>query len=425
MDNIGPYLLESLRSTEGSIEIWNAQDAVTGVSALIYKPVIAKPPRWRIIGVLPWTSRVADAWVAELPFGAVNLSKRNAAASAEELTAWSRQLLATILEMEALNLQHGRISIDRFWIKGSEIWLDGLGLPVPAKEPDIPALVAALKTAAGDSWHGWPYFKLMNNLANGEVSLREAAERLAENNSAYFPNDKISNSNYDLPSAGTVKILSRGKEKRLLSNNINSNNNFGDIRKEKHIINSNKKELDIDILENENNIDFDKNINNNSQINNKDISESKDKYSTVIASERQVVRIEESIEPTFDVIEPQNNNNERIFFRVVIISLTIILFIIFLYIYHIKEQKSNIHDQNYFVEFRLEPQNQHAELVLLEAPEESQLVSNRVLAVIPGKVYFDVPGAYRIQLRADGYLPQEKLLTIPPSSRVITVRLNH
>ena len=62
--------------------------------------------------------------------------------------------------------------------------------------------------------------------------------------------------------------------------------------------------------------------------------------------------------------------------------------------------------------------------MLLEAPEGSQLVSDRVLAVIPGKVYFDVPGVYRIQLRADGYLPQEKLLAIPPKSRVITVRLS-
>jgi len=217
VDYIGPYLLDTLRASEGAIEIWNAQDAVTGVPALVYKPVIAELPRWRIEGVLPWTSRIADAWVAELPFGAKPLSEQNQGATVAELTSWARRLLATLLEMQALDLQHGRISGERLWVKGEEIWLEGLGLPVPATSPDEVALVAALKEAAGDSWPGWPYHQVLEKLADGDLSLREAAEMLAEpmslvelESTPSQPETSDEPGSLEPPPTGTVRVVGKG-----------------------------------------------------------------------------------------------------------------------------------------------------------------------------------------------------------------------
>jgi len=453
VDYIGPYLLDSLRATEGAIEIWNAQDAVTGVPALVYKPVIAELPRWRIEGVLPWTSRVADAWVAELPFGARPLSERSGGATAGELTAWARRMLATLLEMRALELSHGRISPGRLWAKGEEIWLEGLGLPVPAREPDEVALVAALKEAAGDSWQGWPYHKVMERLAEGGLSLREAAEMLAEpvalddDEEDVLPAEPDSGA-LEPPPVGTVRVLGRGEarpkpqpaepageerqvEERpaepsqpesavsqpgLLDPGPLLDEGVGAVRPAVGRESGQPEEIAAatrpDIAEEAGSEEAE------------EIEPAPPKEARA-TRERPVVRIDEVSEPAFEVIEPQSTVGRRAPYRLVIVGLTLLLLVFAFVWYGRHKEATPAAAEGYAVEFRLEPAGEHAELVLLEAPEGSKLVPNRVLAVIPGKVYFDVPGVYRIQLRADGYLPQEKSLVIPPSSRVITVRLSH
>ena len=468
MDYIGPYLLDSLRATVGAIEIWTAQDAVTGVPALVYKPVIAELPRWRIEGVLPWTSRVADAWVAELPFGAAPLSEREGNASAAELTAWSRRLLATLLEMKALDLRHGRISAEHLWVKGDEIWLEGLGLPLPAEDPDEPALVKTLRQAAGDSWQGWPFHRIMERLADGELSLREAAERLAEPMSldeldALAGGKENESSSLEPPPTGTVRVLGRGEARPRPADEKQAEEGAkagveppagGEetplpvepprpyqlgpepTAEEVRVVRRGKKKEGSPAREEPKTpLDDKKLAKEASQP--KLIEEPVDNGAKAatqpaetepparVTSERPVVRIDEVSEPAFEVIEPSGASSGRGLYRFLFVGLTVLLLIFAVVWYGRGNRSASSHAQGYAIEFRLEPQGEHAELVLLEAPEESQLVSNRVLAVIPGKVYFDVPGVYRIQLRADGYLPQEKLLTIPPSSRVITVRLSH
>ncbi len=470
MDYIGPYLLDSLRTTEGAIEIWNAQDAVTGVPALVYKPVIAELPRWRIEGVLPWTSRVADAWVAELPFGAQPLSERSGNATTGELTAWARRLLATLLEMRALELQHGRIATARLWVKGEEVWLEGLGLPVPAAEPDEAALTKALREAAGDSWQGWPFRRVLEKLADGELSLREAAERLSEPMSL----DELdaipgTEANKDVapplepPSTGTVRVLGKGearprpdtettKEPAAPSETGGEEDQpigeadesplsmepprpyrldhepepFGEEVRVVHRGEKKPSEEEIPAVDEE----APEEIARSTTI--EEVPAGGDEPLTSatepppqITSERPVVRIDEVSEPAFEVIEPTAGAGGRNLYRILFVGLTVLLLAFAALWYGRHNATVTGQSQGYAVEFRLEPKGEHAELVLLEAPEESQLVSDRVLAVIPGKVYFDVPGVYRIRLRANGYLPQEKLLTIPPSSRVITVRLSH
>jgi len=479
-------LLDSLHATEGAIEIWYAQDAITGVPALVYKPVIAELPRWRIEGVLPWTGRVADAWVAELPFGAKPLSEWSGNATTAELTAWTRRLLAALLEMRALDLKHGRITSRRLWAKGEEVWLEGLGLPVPANAPDEVTLVDALREAAGDSWPGWPFRRVLEGLAAGELSLREAAERLSEPMSLAELDEMPAAADegeeespiappLEPPETGTVKVLGREKARakpeppaeeqtsenaapktaattspaaKSAQEPTNQEESLSPppsepvesepprATEEVKVIRRGKKKSDAPAKEEPQPIVADdkapkeasqpKLIEEPSGEQNEPSASqtAETEPSPQITSERPVVRIDEVSEPAFEVIEPKAGAGGRNLYRLFFVGLTILLLASAAFWYSRHNEAVVGQSHGYAVEFRLEPQGEHAELVLLEAPEESQLVSNRVLAVIPGKVYFDVPGVYRIQLRADGYLPQEKLLTIPPSSRVITVRLN-
>ncbi len=449
MDYIGPYLLDSLRATEGAIEIWNAQDAVTGVPALVYKPVIAELPRWRLEGVLTWSSRVADAWVAELPFGARPLSEREEKATAGELTAWARRLLATLLEMRALELSHGRISPEHLWVKGEEVWLEGLGLPVPAREPDEAALVATLKEAAGDSWRGWPFHRVLERLADGELNLREAAERLAEPMSL----DELEPAPaepaepappLEPPSTGTVRVVGRGSARpRPQAGEPEEAAGKPETGPEPPpaVEEPASEAGDAEPLLPEPprpyRLDPEPAAGRAAKSSEEATpappaaepgglaSEEAGPAPTRATGERPVVRIDEVSEPAFEVIEPERRSGGRQPLRLLLAGLTVVLLAALGFLWHGRQSGPvSGGSGGYAVEFRLEPSGEHAELVLLEAPEGSKLVVDRVLAVIPGKVYFDVPGVYRIQLRASGFLPQEKLLTIPPGSRVITVRLN-
>ena len=470
MNHIGPYLLDSTRATEDQIEIWLAQDAVTGVPALVYKPVLAELPKWRIEGVLPWTARVADAWVAELPFGAVPLSGRSGVATAAELTAWARRLLVALLEMRALGLYHGRISPEHIWVKGEQAWLEGLGLPVEAKEPDEAALTAALRAAAGDSWRGWPFHNVMESLAAGRISLREAAEQLVEPRSAAEVESILEGepsgegqSPLEPPPTGTVRVIGRGepRPRPLQEDAAGAADGLDDAARAASERENARQSFDREDFSAPAATDESGRGGTDDQGGPPDtkprvaspLGPSPKKRVRVrrptrsassppspsapesppapqagsrATSERPVVRIDEPIEPAFEVIEPGGGASPRSLLRYGLLALTVLL-LVFAAVWYARSGGSGgraTTNAGYAVEFRLEPPDAHAELVLLEAPEGSQLVSDRVLAVIPGKVYFDVPGVYRIQLRADGYLPQEKLLAIPPKSRVITVRLS-
>ena len=139
---------------------------------------------------------------------------------------------------------------------------------------------------------------------------------------------------------------------------------------------------------------------------------------------RNVVRIEEVTEPAFEVIEPGGapaGNGRKA--PVWVWALVVVALVALVAVWRYPRGGGTGAESGYVVDFAVEPPGGKAELVLMDAPEGSQLAEGQVLAVIPGKVYFDVPGVYRIQIRAEGYLPQEKLLDVPPSTRSVTVRL--
>ncbi len=403
MNHLGPYLLDRLRAREGEIEIWDAQDAVTGTPVLIYKPLTGAPLFGSLQGVLPWLPCEQEAWVAELPFGAVPLADRVGRASPAELTGWARRLLATLLEMRALGVQHGRISPERIWVKGTSAWLEGLGLPVEARLADEVAVVEALRAAAGDSWPGWPFHAVLDQLADGRLSLREAAEQLAEPRSVadleafsgLLEDDEPADGEEPVSEdSGTVRVIGRKPATEPVASPE------PEAPKEEPPPPPPPPEPEPEPE-----------------------APAPPPEPDGAPPARNVVRIEEVTEPAFEVIEPGGasvGRGRKV--PVWVWALAAVALVVLVAVWRYPQNTASS-TQGYVVDFAVEPPGGKAELVLMDAPEGSQLAEGQVLAVIPGKVYFDVSGVYRIQIRAEGYLPQEKLLDVPPSTRSVTVRL--
>lgn len=425
MNHIGPYLLNRIRAREGAIEIWEGQDTVTGSPVLVYRPLEGSPPAFRIQGTLPWQGREEDAWIAELPFGAVPLARQRGEVTPHELTAWTRRLLGALLEMKALGVEHGRLDPERLWVKGDEVWIEGAGLPVQAQTPDEAALVAALREVAGDTWLGWPFHRVMEQLAEGAVDLREAAEYLADPRSlaeleivgadetappAAEPEAP------ELPTTGTVRVLGR-PEGRTSEPEAAA----PDAPEEPEPPEEAGAAAPLFPPEPEpappDPAAAPPGPPPPSEPPERPHAEPRP------TDPSRVVRIDEVSEPAFEVIEPgaQAAPDRRWWWRGG--ALVVLLVAALALVWWSGRSGGPAGQEGYVVEFRVDPPEGRAELVLLDAPEASRLVRGRVLAIIPGKVYFDAPGVYRIQIRAEGFLPQEKLLDVPPSARSVTVRL--
>lgn len=79
MESLGPYLLRRPLGLAGDIttknghplDVFEAQDARTGIPVLVYRPVQAALPGVRVEGSLPWLEALTledgsgTAWVAE------------------------------------------------------------------------------------------------------------------------------------------------------------------------------------------------------------------------------------------------------------------------------------------------------------------------------------------------------------------------
>ncbi len=421
VNHIGRYLLNRLRAREGAFEIWEGQDTVTGTLVLVFKPVTVPPPAFRIQGALPWHDGEEDAWVAELPFGAVPLKSLTGKVSTVELTAWTRRLLGILLEMKASGLEHGRLDASRIWVKGEEVWIEGVGLPVEPKASDEAALVETLREVAGDRWRDWPFRRVLEELAAGGIGLREAAEYLADPRSLLEldsddegaergPAGVLEERSGDAADAPT----GHGREEVEATNVAIGEGSQLLEQAAEEAGSAEAGSVEHDVLE----PDFWKNGGGGPD------NEPGIERASRSTDPGRVIKINRLSEPTFDVIEPRTEDTRPRGRWVWRIGMLLFSALAILAAYWWSERQQPVSaGETYVVEFRVDPPDGHAELVLLDAPEGSGLVRDRVLAEIPGKVSFDIPGVYRIQIRAEGFLPQEKLIEVPPRARSITVRL--
>ncbi|MDT7921271.1 MAG: hypothetical protein RQ868_11880, partial [Meiothermus sp.] len=142
---------------------------------------------------------------------------------------------------------------------------------------------------------------------------------------------------------------------------------------------------------------------------------------TPTATPPRRIRIEERLEPPFEVLEPPSQSRRAVLLWLWLIPLLLLLAGAGLWI----RSRGTLVEQPtaYPVEFRLQPPGPSASLVILEIPEGSKMPLNTEVAQLPGRVDFDKPGVYRIRVRVQGRVPVESLIEVPnPGGVTISLR---
>lgn len=133
------------------------------------------------------------------------------------------------------------------------------------------------------------------------------------------------------------------------------------------------------------------------------------------------IRIEDRLEPPFEVVEPPSTSRRSFLLWLWIIPLLLLAGGIGLWLR--SRNQPTVEATVYPVEFRLQPPGSRASIVVLEIPEGSKMPLGIEIAEVPGKVDFDQPGVYRIRVRVQGRAPVESLIEVPnPGGVTISLR---
>ncbi|HEU4742202.1 MAG TPA: hypothetical protein VFS50_11475 [Meiothermus sp.] len=424
MESLGPYLLRRPLGLAGDITtkngqplgVFEAQDARTGIPVLVYRPVQAVLPAERVEGSLHWLEALTPedgseaAWVAELPLGAVPANRYLGSAPAERLRDWVIALTETLERAKAARLEHGAITPERIWVKGSKAWLEGLGLPTRPQRPDREGLLESVRALAGEDWGRLPWRGAFEAWAEGKLAaakLREQLEAAAqtvppsrsepkprevpaslrsEPEEVAFPTPSLSPERSTAETEPTPTPEEPRGEERLEAPEI-----------EPPPAPKSKASLKVEITEE---------------------TPAPEPPTTTQTSSPKKVRIDDPLEPPFPVIDPGRSRRGVVpgWLRWVVVLL--LLAGIGFLAYQYWPRPNPVTHQGFTVAFRVEPAGQNARVELLEAPEGSTMLVGTVIAEVPGPVFFDKAGVYRLRIRADGREPSELLLEVPAPNGV-------
>jgi len=419
---LGPYLLRRPLGLAGDIttgdghrlDVFEAQDARTGIPVLVYRPVQAAPFGGRVEGSLPWLEALtledgSAAWVAELPLGAVPASRYRGSAPEERLREWASALAETLERAEAAHLEHGAITPERIWVKGSKAWLEGLGLPIRPLRPDREGLLESIRALAGEEWGRLPWKGALEAWAEGELAtakLREQLQRPAQTVPPSHSRPMVRETFGSLPpgpeetALPAPPSLEPSGEERLETQGPSTPKS--------------KASLKVEIPE----ASFRRAERGEASFPRAERGGEAPAPEPTPPSPPKKVRIDDPLEPPFPVIDPGRSRPGGVLvwlrWGVVLLLLLGIGFLAHQY----WPRPSSLAHQGFTVAFRVEPAGQSARVELLEAPEGSNLPLGKVIAEVPGPVFFDKAGVYRLRIRADGREPSELLLEVPAPNGV-------
>ncbi|PZA08216.1 MULTISPECIES: hypothetical protein [unclassified Meiothermus] len=420
MESLGPYLLRRPLGLAGDITtkngqpltVFEAQDARTGIPVLVYRPVQAALPEKRVEGSLPWLEALTPedgsgaAWIAELPLGAVPASRYLGSAPAERLRDWVIALAETLERAEAAHLEHGAITPERIWVKGSKAWLEGLGLPIQPLRPDREGLLESVRALAGEDWSGLPWKGAFEAWVTGNLAaeqlreqLQAAAQTVPSSRSApkRRGSSRIEPEEFSFPVSPRPEpspvepapTLEQKGEETLESATTGIEPSDPSPPKS-------KASLKVEIAEQ---------------------TSASEPLDTHQASPPKKVRIDDPLEPPFPVIDPGYRRRAIPGWLRGVLLLLVLVGIGFL-AYQYWPRPSPATHPGFTVTFRVEPAGQNARIELLEAPEGSTMLVGTVIAEVPGPVFFDKAGVYRLRIRANGREPSELLLEVPAPNGV-------
>jgi len=385
MESLGHYLLrERIALPEvGAIEAYEGQDVRTGIDVLAFRPLPEQPPKLSIPHTLSWIDQEEDAWIAEIPVGAVKTAWLAGRVDVIRLTQWCKQLLGVLHRAQESNIPVGCIIPELIWARGSRVWLGGVGVPSSVHRWDFAGLLNTVKVLAGDAYQALPWRAALEDYLAGQLDYADLLEQLeAEGASGGGISGQFTRSQ-DASSSLDGFYSAHSEEAKQAQ---------PEAVPEKPAV---SKSLNVQVNE--------------------------PSLPTPTATPPRRIRIEERLEPPFEVLEPPSQSRRAVLLWLWPVALLLLLAGAGLWIR--SRNASSAQATAYPVEFRLQPPGPSASLVILEIPEGSKMPLNTEVAQLPGRVDFDKPGVYRIRVRVQGRVPVESLIEVPnPGGVTISLR---
>lgn len=376
MESLGHYLLrdrialpgdpaQTTRSDEevtsapnAPFEVFEGQDVRTGISILVFRPLPGKPPKLDIPSTLSWVDGEEGAWIAEVPVGAVQASWLAGRVEPARLLNWTRQLLEAVQNCQSQNVPVGWIVPELVWARGSRAWLGGVGV---AREQrwDYAGLLNTLRVVAGDTYAALPWREPLEAFVTGNLEYPALKEQLEQISTTLEPLP------LSLPVQEALPTPPEPEKPAPIS-----------------------KTLKVQIGEPE---------------------------AVVVepALPPKRIRIEDSLNPPFEVLEPQRSSLSRRGVLGWILLLVLLLVLGGAYYFLRPKPQASTSLPVYTVEFRLQPPGPTASIEVLEVPRGSKIPLHTILAEVPGLVKFDQSGIYRIRVRVQGRAPVDSIISVP------------
>ncbi len=379
---LGPYWIKEKIKREKDLEVFEALDPLTGGTILLFRPLAGEPPELDLAGLLPWRGRTEDAWVAEVPFGAVNAARWRGDADPGRLEAWARRLLGVLAALREAGLGHGRLAIEDLWVRGEEVWLAGAGVPWPEPTPDEAALFAVFKELGGENFAAWPRAGLLEALAEGRVSLEEALMAFNEGvggEEVLKAPEPASSLPPPAPAGPPPTVRVRKKAKKAKA---------PEPAKPPSPAPSPRS------------------------------SQEPRPRLEVVEEPEEVIRIGEPTEPAFEVKEP--DPGRRAALRVLVYGFAALL-LVFLGLAGWRLATGG-GAKGQVIRFVVEPEGQVADLFVVEAPEGSKIAPG-FLTKVPAEVRLDAEGRWRFRVERPGFSPATFGLEVPVPGGEVRIRL--
>ncbi len=367
------------------LEAWLGRDSRTGIGVVVYRPLEGEPPE-AVAGMLPWLESLESAWIAEIPAAAVEATRFQGTADPKRLLAWARGLLETLGRLQEAGLSHGNISVERLWVRGPRIWLEGAGLPTQPMKPDPQGVVEALRQLAGEGWSHLLFSTELEAFAQGKLSLEEVCGRLTSEPVA----EAVAAEAAEVEAEPPAPLQAALEDEPTPAVRATE-----EPPPPPTPVPKSKSQLRVESQPAR-------------------LPEGSPGEEAPVAPRR--IRIEEPLEPSFPVIEPQPRRRSLLRYLGGLLLLVAVGLAVWLW------PRPQPVVSGYVVEFRFDPPEATGRIEILEAPPGSAMEKGRTIAELPGPVHFDKAGAYRVRIRVDGREPKEVLLDVPTPGGV-TIRL--
>jgi len=461
MESLGHYLLRERIALPGvgAIEAHEGQDVRTGIDVLAFKPLPEQPPKLSIPHTLSWIDQEEDAWIAEIPVGAVKTAWLAGRVDVIRLTQWCKQLLGVLHRAQESNIPVGCIIPELIWARGSRVWLGGVGVPSSVHRWDFAGLLNTVKVLAGDAYQALPWRAALEDYVAGQLDYADLLEQLEAEGasgggiSGQFTRSQDASSSLDgIYSGREAEDTSPATDepKRVRNERLEARRARAQGEREDSVSHEERASSSLEAegasgggisgqftrsQDASSSLDgfYSAHSEEAKQAQPEAVPEkpavskslnvqvNEPSLPTPTATPPRRIRIEERLEPPFEVLEPPSQSRRAVLLWLWPVALLLLLAGAGLWIR--SRNASSAQATAYPVEFRLQPPGPSASLVILEIPEGSKMPLNTEVAQLPGRVDFDKPGVYRIRVRVQGRVPVESLIEVPnPGGVTISLR---